>query len=148
MENHWAPGILGVKTDRTSPTLVTRRPAAEGGEHLQSPAEAPCPQSLASRWTPCRHPDRGPFGKGPPAGALTLASFVTDASPVVVAVTRGRGELGSQHGGGYCWSGTQLGFFRLCQGLTQSSGSANSGDMNLSKSEDLQSWSSVKRATG
>ena len=52
---------------------------------------------------------------------------------------------GYQHGGCYCWSGTQHGFFRWYQGLTQSSGRANSGDMSLSKSEDLRSWSCVKR---
>lgn len=72
----------------------------EGGECLQSPAEDPllesvCPQGLASCWTPCRNPDRGPFGKGPLAPTLTLASFITDISQVVGGCDTGQRRAGA-----------------------------------------------------
>ena len=150
MENHWTPGILAGKTDWTPCSLVTWSPAAEGGERLQSPAEDPllesvCPQSLASCWTPCRNPDRRPFGKGPLAQTLTLASFITDISQAVEAVTQGRGELGLSAWRMLLLVWNPAWLLPSVSRLTQSSGRANSGDMSLSKSEDLRSWSCVKR---
>lgn len=146
MENHWAPGILGVKRTGHCPPLSPGAQRRKVGSSARAQQRLPVPRA----WLPGGpHAgiQTGAFGRAHPAGALTLASFVTGRQSGCAAVTRGR-ELGGQHGGGYCWSGTQLGFFRLCQGLTQSSGSANSGDMNLSKSRRPPVVGKRKRATG
>ena len=85
MENHWAPGILGVKMDRTLPRPRHLEPS---GGRWGTSAE-PSRGSLTGKrlsaepgflLDPMQASRQGAFWEGPTSRSLTQASFITDAN--------------------------------------------------------------------